>query len=174
MPIPADQYRPSNLTKKQRQEQLAAVYGVSMTTQQLSETEIARMRQILLQHDSEAKKATIHDLNNPPKESYRFQKFPMALYDHQNSQPARDEDQPNRNGAGFVTVHIAARVVSMLVNSEEELQDALSSGWSQEAPEFREEREEPLSPKYQNEAARADSQLEEGRKRGPRIGRGVA
>jgi hypothetical protein len=86
MPIPAGQYRPSNLTKQQRQEQLAAIYGVSMP---LTETEIARMRQLVLEHDSQAKKATIHDLNNPPKEQYRFQKFPMVVYDHQSSSPAR-------------------------------------------------------------------------------------
>jgi hypothetical protein len=158
MPIPAGQYRPSNLTKQQRQEQLAAIYGVSMP---LTETEIARMRQLVLEHDSQAKKATIHDLNNPPKEQYRFQKFPMVVYDHQSSSPARDDDQPNKNGLGYATVHIPARVVSMEVNSEKELKDALAAGWSEMAPEFREEREEPLSPKYQNEAGRVQERIEE-------------
>lgn len=161
MPIPEPgAYRPSNLTKKQQQEQLAAVYGVPMQTQQLTEVEAAQMRQILARHDSESKPVQIHDLNRPPQAPYRFQKFPMMVYDLENSYPSRDEDQARRNGMGIESVHIPAKVVSAIVNSEDELEQLLATGWSEQAPAFSEEREETLSAKYQNEANRVDEQIE--------------
>lgn len=164
MPIPEPgRYRPSNLTKKQQQEQLAACYGVSMSTQQFSDAEVERMRQILASHDSQAKKSTIHDLNNPPKEQYRFQKFPMMVYDLQGSYPSRDEERPKSNSLGFETVHVPAKVISKVVSSDQELESSINLGWSIEAPSFTEEREEPLSAKYANEAGRIDAQIEEKR-----------
>ena len=60
-------------------------------------------------------------------------------------------------------VHVPAKVVSRTVNSDEELEDALNEGWSAQAPAFTEEREEPLSAKYANEANRVDEQLKEQR-----------
>lgn len=164
MPIPEPgAYRPSNLTKAQQQEQLAACYGVNMSTQQLSSGEIERMRHILAQHDSEAKKTTIHDLNNPPRQAYHFQKFPMMVYNHERSYPSRDETRPKPNGAGTEVIHIPAKVASILIRSEEELASAVEDGWTQEAPAFNEEREEPLSAKYANEAERIDAEIEAGR-----------
>jgi len=162
MPIPEpSSSRPSNLTKQQQQDALAACYGVTpMPTQQLSESEIAHMRTLLAQHDSENKKVTIHDLNHPPREPYRFQKFPMMVYDLQNSYPSQDKVRPKANGAGVETVHIPAKVVSRLVQSEDQLQAALADGWDEEAPAFNEERVEPLSAQYSNEAGRIDAEIE--------------
>lgn len=139
MPIPEpSRYQPSNLTKQQRQQELAAAYGVPMP-QQLSEEQYEQMRILLAQHESERKPVTIVDLNNPPREAYRHQKFPMMVY---------DLDHSSRE-----------RLVTGLVHSDHELQQALSDGWSIEAPEYREERIEPLKASLQAEADAVDEQL---------------
>jgi len=139
MPIPPpERYIKSNLTREQREEQLAIVYGV--TVNQLSHEEIERMRQIVQQHDGERKPMQIVDLNNPPKEPYRFQEFPMMVYDLTHSAPGH--------------------VVSKLVHSEVELQASLEKGWTKQAPAFSDERIEPLSASYQAEASRIDRQIE--------------
>lgn len=139
-----------------------------MSPQQLTQEEATRLRQILAQHDSEQAPVHTIDLNNPPRQAYRFQKFPMAVYDHLNSYASRDEERPGPNGR-IETVHVAARIVSRIVNSEHELKAALADGWSELAPEFREEREEPLSAKYENEANRIQERIEHARRRpGPK------
>lgn len=138
MPIPEPAiFRPSNLTKEQRQQQLAAVYGVSVTPE-LTETDIERMRQLLQQHDLKRKPAQIHDLNNPPREPYRFQKFPQMIY--------RDS-------------------ATRIVRSEAELSDALALGWTEQPVSFHQEREESLNPQYQAEAARVQEQINEAKRR---------
>ncbi|HVH87682.1 MAG TPA: hypothetical protein VM912_13225 [Terriglobales bacterium] len=160
MPIPEPSlYRPSNLTRQQRQEQLASIYGVPMN---LTPEEIERMRQIVQQHDSDRKPIQTVDLNNPPKQPYRFQKFPMMVYDLVNSHPAHDEERPSRNGFGMDVFHVPAKVISLMVQSEEQLQEALAAGWSEQAPDFSEERVEALSAAYQAEV----EQVEERRRRG--------
>jgi hypothetical protein len=167
MPIPEPgSIRRSNLTKQQQQDQLAAIYGVTMPTQQLSEQEVAHMRQILAQHDSEHKPMQVFDLNNPPKEQYHFQKFPMMLYDHANSHPAYDEERPSRVGMGTDTFHVPAKVITLVVETEEQLQRALGDGWSEEAPEFRETPNEHLSAKLAAEAEKVQEQID-ARRRGP-------
>lgn len=166
MPIPEPAiYRPSNLTKQQKQDALAACYGVTMATEPMSEVEIARLRQILLQHDAEHKPLATIDLNNPPKVPYRHQKFPMAVYDHEHSQPAHDELRAVRSGNLVVEeqVHVPAKVVMRLVQNERELEAALDNGWSDKAPEYREEREEPLSAANEAEVARVQAQLDQKR-----------
>ena len=146
MPIPAPEpYRRSNLTQQQRDEQLAAIYGV--TVEPLSHEEIERMRRIVQQHDSEKKPMQIYNLNDPPREPYRFQKFPMMLFDHAHSHPGR--------------------IVRMVANNEGELEKALENGWNEKPPAYREERVEPLSAAYQAEANRVDAQIQEANKRGP-------
>jgi hypothetical protein len=137
-----------------------------MAPEQLTEVEISRMRQILAQHDSQSKPMTTIDLNNPPKQPYRFQKFPMMIYDLENSQPAHEIERNRPNGLGFETVHIAAKVVSMVVQNEEQLKNALEAGWTEQAPAFGEEPEYALSAKLQNEAERVQSQIDSV-KRGP-------
>jgi hypothetical protein len=157
MPIPEPgRFRPSNLTAEQQKEQLAAIYGVPMN---ISESEIARMREILAQHDGQHLPMTTMDLNNPARKPYRFEKFPMAVYDHTNSYTGYEEERMTPAGR-FETVHVAAKIVSRIVRSEQELAGALADGWSEQAPEFREEREEPLSARYANEAGRIDEALE--------------
>ena len=144
MPIPEPaRYRPSNLTKEQRQQELAAAYGVPMP-QQLSEEQYEQMRILLAQHESERKPLIIVDLNNPPREPYRHQKFPMMVYDLEHS--------------------TREKLITGLVHSEAELRHAIQDGWSEQAPEFREERIERLNPRLQAEADSVDEQLH---KRGP-------
>lgn len=163
MPIPPpERYAPSNLTKKQQQEQLAACYGVTMPTaeQPLSELEVAHMRKILAQHDSAAPKVKIHDLNNPPKDPYRFQRFPLTVYDLKNSHPAQDKQQPKANSLGHETVHVPAKVISRIVQSEGELEDALAAGWSEAAPSFGAEPDNSLDPKWAGEARRVQAVID--------------
>lgn len=112
---------------------------------QLSHEEIERMRQIVQQHDAERKPMQVFDLNNPPKEPYRFQKFPMMVYDLTHSEPGH--------------------VVSQIVRSEEELESALARGWVETAPAYPDQYAESLSVKYEAEADRIDSQIQEARRR---------
>ena len=61
MPIPEPSIsRPTTLTKEQQQSQLAAVYGVSMTTA-LTLEEVERMRLIVQMHD--ARRKPMHELH---------------------------------------------------------------------------------------------------------------
>lgn len=74
----------SNLTKQQKRQAEAAIYGLKDTmTEPLSMTpaEVERMRQIVAQHDN-ASKVREFDLNNPPKEPYVYQPFPKMIYHH--------------------------------------------------------------------------------------------
>lgn len=167
MPIPEPGiYRPSNLTKQQRHEQTAAIYGVPVQNDSLSEQDIARMRQILLAHDAQ-KQVPIHDLNNPPRESYKFQKFPMMVYDLERSHMAYEEERAKGNGFGVEMVHVPAKIISRLVHDERQLQQVLSEGWSEQAPEFREEESEFATgaTKYSREAQRVDDQIEQARRK---------
>lgn len=121
---------------------------------QLSPEEIERMRQIVQQHDSERKPIQIVDLNNPPKEPYRFQKFPKMVYDLAHSEPGH--------------------VVSQIVRSEDDLEAALEQGWSESAPAYSDEHVEPLSPVYAAQAQRVDEQLAARRPGRPRRNAEVA
>lgn len=77
------------MTRQERQEAEAQVYGLTrtpMTPGQFSSEDIERMRAFLAQHDAASGKGPgvikEFDLNNPPKEPYRFQEFPKLVYDH--------------------------------------------------------------------------------------------
>jgi hypothetical protein len=77
--------RRSNLTKEQRREAEAAIYGLSTKEMinQLSPEEIERMRAIVAQHDQQNKGGIKEfDLNAPPKLPYRHQEYPKVVYDH--------------------------------------------------------------------------------------------
>ncbi len=168
MPIPEPGlYRPSNLTQKQKQEQLAACYGVPVN-EQISASDVEKMRAIVQGYDNQRKKAPIHDLNNPPREPYRFQKFPMMVYNLAQSQPAHEETRSAIVGSSVIEerVHIRAKVVSMVVHSEEDLKAALANGWSKNAPNFADEPEGGLSAKYQREVETIEEQLAGARRRG--------
>ncbi len=75
----------SNLTKEQKQQAEAAIFGlpdpVMSTPTQLTADEIERMRAIVAQHDNQGKVQEF-DLNNPPKQAYAYQEFPRVMYHH--------------------------------------------------------------------------------------------
>jgi hypothetical protein len=75
----------SSLTKQQKREQEAAIYGLSShqinMAVSLTVEEIERMRQFVLQHDSERNNSIKEfDLNNPPQEPYVYREFPRLMY----------------------------------------------------------------------------------------------
>lgn len=130
MPIPEpSRFRQSNLTKEQRQDQMAALYGVKMD---LSHAELERMRQIVKDHDAQRQPMKTIDLNNPPREAYSFQKFPKMVY-----------------GGGE----------TLIVRSEDELVDAIADGWDESAPAVSPAPVEIIATKYQAEAERIDGEL---------------
>lgn len=141
MPIPEPSiYRKTNLSKQQQKEQIAALYGVQMPVE-LSFEEVERMRQIVQMHDSQRQPMQTIDLNNPPKQPYKFQKFPMMIY---------STDGQN-----------------IIVKSEQQLQDALAEGWLEQPPMTAEAVEQPLAAKYQSEAAAVQEHIDQLRRRVP-------
>jgi hypothetical protein len=99
--------RRSNLTKEQRREAEAAIYGLStkQMSDQLTHDEIERMRQIVAQHDQTNKGGIKEfDLNNPPKLPYRHQEFPKTVYDHESRRSfivRNREDEKEALDSGF-------------------------------------------------------------------------
>src|SRR5215472_14197564 len=99
--------RRSNLSKEQRREQEAAIYGLSTKemTNQISPEEIERMRQIVAQHDQTNKQGIREfDLNDPPKLPYRYQEYPKVVYDHdgrRNFIVRNREDEKEALDSGF-------------------------------------------------------------------------
>jgi hypothetical protein len=78
--------RRSNLTKEQRREAEAAIYGLptKQMIDQLTPEEIERMRQIVAQHDQQNQGGIKEfDLNNPKLPPYRHQEYPKMVYDHE-------------------------------------------------------------------------------------------
>lgn len=92
--------RGGQLTELQKREAEAAIYGLPvlshMPQPELSADDIARMRQILAQHDAQSSPMREFDLNHPPRAEtlapgtpgangpYQWQPFPRMLYDHEN------------------------------------------------------------------------------------------
>ncbi len=108
----------------------------------LSEEEIRKMREMLAAHDAEASNEADFDPSKV-KVPYRFQKFPMMVYDHAESYPAYDTEKDVMRGSVVVreTVHVKAHLAEKVVRSQAELDHALAHGWSEAAPHFREEAE---------------------------------
>lgn len=140
--------RYAGLTREQKRQQEAAIYGLGLPTRntathnsmdlsQFTSAEIEKLRSALLQHDS-ATKPKDFDLNNPPKEPYRYQAFPRLIYDH-----VARKHKP--------------------VHSEEELDAHLAKGWSKE-PYPAEVEETELSAADQAEAAEIDARLKKKKK----------
>jgi hypothetical protein len=115
----------------------------------LSPSEIEKLREALIQHDRSARP---FDINNPPPTNYRHQEYPRLVYKHGSQK----------------TPHKA-------VNSEEELNAALKTGFVKHPPtEVHVEEEEELSEELQQEVAAVESKLADARaKRGPK-GKGKA
>jgi len=102
---------------------------------QFTPEEVERMRKIVMEADQQKPVETI-DLNNPKPKPYRFQKFPKMVY-------ALDEAGKH-----------------LLVKSEEELEDAIAGGWSEEAPVFEVVDEPYLSPALQREADAKQAEID--------------
>jgi hypothetical protein len=85
MPVYEAAGRRSGLTKQQKKEQEAALYGLSANDmqEQFSSEDIEKMRAFIAQHDTKHKGIKEFDLNNPPKEPYTHQPFPAILYGHE-------------------------------------------------------------------------------------------
>lgn len=107
--------------------------------QEFSASEIKIARRIVAQADAQSKnKIQVMDPNNPPKERYVHQRFPMMVYDHRESKPAHDKTEGLKVG-NIVTeqkVHVPAKLVTKLVHTEAQLAQALAKGWSEEPPSF--------------------------------------
>jgi hypothetical protein len=78
----------SNLTREQKREAEAAILGLNLKehlmADQLTQAEIERMRQIVQQHDGDNNSLKQEfDLNNPPKQPYRHQPYPLAIHHHE-------------------------------------------------------------------------------------------
>lgn len=102
---------------------------------QFTPEEVERMRKIVMEADQQKPVETI-DLNNPKPKPYRFQKFPKMVY-------ALDEAGKH-----------------LIVASEEELEEALAEGWTEEAPITAAVEEPYLSPALQREADAKQAEID--------------
>lgn len=112
---------------------------------QLTEMDVIKMREMLAQHDAEQDPIRVIDLNNPPRQPYKYQKFPKIVYDLESS--------------------TEQKIAYVVVEDEESLQAYLEAGWSEQPPSFSEIREEDLKPAYQMEANQVEEKLEEARQK---------
>lgn len=137
MPIPPNPpFKRSNLSKQQKQQELEIIYGVDMAAQ-LTVNEIEKMRELLAQHDAQNSEGSDFD---PSKVviPYRYQKFPMMIYDHSKSYPAHEREQTVTRGSMVVNeiVHVTANLASKVVRNQAELEEHLEQGWSENPPSF--------------------------------------
>lgn len=146
MPInEASGYRKAYLTKEQKREAEAAIYGLKpinpMDFQELTAQEIERMRAIVAQHDRTNGKSEEFDLNNPKTPPYRYQRFPKMIYHH--------TKRENR-----------------IVRSEDELQGFSELGWVDVPYPAEPQDQQPvqLDAVSAAEAAKVDEQLAQLRK----------
>lgn len=105
----------------------------------LSPAEIEKFREALIQHDRSAKP---FDINNPPPQQYRHQEFPRLVYKH------GSKKSPYK-----------------VVNSDEELQAAIASGFRKDPPVEVHVEEEELSEELQQEVEAVNSQLADAREK---------
>jgi hypothetical protein len=104
--------RAGELTERQKLEAQAAVYGLPPPIPMqpdLTADDIARMRQILAQHDAQAQPVREFDLNHPPRAEtlapgtpgangpYIWQPFPQMLYDHENRRFKTVQNEVEKN-----------------------------------------------------------------------------
>ncbi len=130
--------RRSNLTREQKQQAEAAIYGLqeNFMAPSLTKDEIERMRAIVAQHDSQGRgKIQEFDLNNPPKQPYTHQEFPRVMYHH-------------------------GKHITRIAKDAEEMDAAISAGWSKEPfPAVPEPEEPELDAESAAEAAELDAKL---------------
>jgi hypothetical protein len=101
------------LTKKQRHDQLAAIYGIHPQQQEhdmqmLTAQDAEKMRELLLKYDQQnAGTQKEFDLNNPPHQQRTpYQEFPKIMYHHEYREYARAEnvsEQRALEAEGFST-----------------------------------------------------------------------
>lgn len=111
------------MNANQRREAVAQIFGLdsrSMPNTSLTVDEIEKMRQLVAAHDANNNFGGIKefDLNNPPKQPYRYQEFPRIVYHHKLGK-------------------------TKVVHSAEELLHAEARGYSKDAP-FTPQSEEEL------------------------------
>jgi len=138
----------SNLTREQRRQAEAAIYGVYMPDQlsqhEITPDDIERMRALVAQHDRMAGIREF-DLNRPVVEPYSYRPFPKMLYNHQ---PKAGEPK------------------TTVVDTEEQMEKLTAKGWKKEPPkpETAEEShglEPRLDAKSAAEAEEMDRRLKE-------------
>jgi hypothetical protein len=143
----AQSFRRSSLTKQQRFEQEAAIYGLHpeqqrkhMQNNNFTPAQLDQMRAILEAHD-DGKRGVIKefDLNKPPQAPYRYEEFPRLVYRAGKHQLAHDE-------AG--------------------LAEALEHGWSKEPHAAIAHVAAELDAESAAEAATVDKQLARSKKKG--------
>jgi hypothetical protein len=139
----------SNLTRQQKHEAMAAIYGLqeipqmnNQGPQAFSAHEIERMRAIINHHDSKQKAAVEFDLNNPPRTNYVHQPFPKLVYNLDR------DDKP----------------VHKLVHDADEHEAAIAAGWENEPMKPAEVEETELNPADAAEAAKVDGELKKKKK----------
>lgn len=101
MPINESSGTPrSKLTKAQKKQMEAAVYGLqekgSMEhTTDVSPQDIEKMRQLVMDHDRATGRMVEFDLNKPPQESLQYRPFPRLLYNWETKKekPVADQEQ---------------------------------------------------------------------------------
>lgn len=109
---PAAGKRRGGLTKQQKRQAEAALYGLKQETNvpaEYSPQEIEQMRQLVLQNDISSGKVAEFDLNKPAKETYVHQEFPRIVY-HQKSGAAKK------------------------VENAKEMEEALAKGFAKDPP----------------------------------------
>ena len=94
------------LTKQQRKEQEAALYGLHPTNamedffaamQSLTPEEQARLMAVI--RPSKPGQVKVHDLNNPPKEPYIFEPYPKMLYRFGDTRIVQTQEEHERAAA---------------------------------------------------------------------------
>jgi hypothetical protein len=131
----------SNLTKEQKRQAEAAVYGQpvpNMPTTPLSDEDIERFRTLVAQHDA---RGTVKefDLNNPPQVPYTYQPFPTTVYHH-------------------------ATKRNKIVPDQEALDAALAEGWKHEPIPSEPPPEIELDVATKEEAAAVDKEAKKPKK----------
>jgi len=104
---------------------------------QFTPEEVERMRKIVMEADQQKPVETI-DLNNPKPKPYRFQKYPQMVYG----------------------VDDSGKTIHMLVQSDEQLAQAIEDGWSEQAPVMEVIEEPYLSPALQREADAKQAEID--------------
>jgi hypothetical protein len=109
---------------------------------QFTEAEIDKMRTVIFEHDKLSSPKTL-DLNNPPRQNYRFQEWPTVV----------------------CSLDAAGKPIMKKVHNPDQLAAALAAGWSKEQQAEAEPEEILLDPASQAEVDAVEKHLAELRKK---------